>query len=955
MEINIALDELLGFRGPLLALIRNLLWLLVFNTAYIGVFAFSPQYFGHTTWGILRKFRGLQRIQNLIPNYSIRWISQIWDGIITSMQELDKKSKEFNLIYEPRQIARLAVGYLSFAVMIFLFKIMVGFAIRLRAKRRKANEQTQADLRRDAFENNRMEEFRRLQREEDERNGDQNKDPLKQFNGFLICAVAISKVVLLLFIKMLFLPLLLGIWLDLATLPLFNKTWSDRIDYSGIDLFGSIFLHWVTGITFMLLVTVSVLQLREVTHPDILARVIRPQEPQPDLLGNLLQESGATHTKRVLLSLAIYAALLAIHIWLPALFLLRYNLGKYLPLFQPKFWHIIMPQIQVPIELFIFHLCMLGVLEKYKNGIGEMQHHWLLLMGKYLKVTDQILPREVEQFSLVGTLPVFSEDSLPSQLENIEEVPFFEGQNDAINPIWNKMLSETDQSKREELIRANVFRMDTPDPSQSTKGITGTNGKIVLASHSYIRLPLASKSSRLVVKTSDDASSNLLPTIIGPYRLKQGVSRNKSGEKITHIEVWREEFGKPIPRPPEGWDDLGVGGAERQGRWAWGEEHISEIENSVAVRTPFFTDPSATKLAKACTFVWLTVKIVFLLLISWAAISVLLCAVLNIPLYAGRFALYTLRIPGDYIHDPLAFALGIGPMIAAVAITAKLFAVSKKGFKGIFSFVRDSTRSSKARQPREKVKTLSIFIVLWLAVCPMLIGSIYGTFWVGASNKFTLKSDLLDVAFINWGTGTLLLNMWAIMCYFKMFTKRFWRNIIVGEARVDDDDEDQEVGARQGGGNNAARNDADGDGNDAQGTDAANAANDESQGFTWQGEDGVIARAFHSVRPLFTGWEWDKIDRQALLQDCALPISKHLAISFVAPIAVLLTVTPLTNVYLSQIGATAIFRMFAIVTVFTDAFYSSKDGLSRWFEAAHKIARDDRYLIGEILLNHGNP
>jgi E3 ubiquitin-protein ligase MARCH6 len=32
---------------------------------------------------------------------------------------------------------------------------------------------------------------------------------------------------------------------------------------------GSLLLHWVLGITFMLFVTVSVLQLREVMHPEV--------------------------------------------------------------------------------------------------------------------------------------------------------------------------------------------------------------------------------------------------------------------------------------------------------------------------------------------------------------------------------------------------------------------------------------------------------------------------------------------------------------------------------------------------------------------------------------------------------------------------------------------------------------------------------------------------------------
>ena len=59
--------------------------------------------------------------------------------------------------------------------------------------------------------------------------------------------------------------------------------------------------NWVLGISFMLTVTVSVLQLREVLHPEILGKVIRPQEPQPDLLGNLVKDEWKTHGKRMVM------------------------------------------------------------------------------------------------------------------------------------------------------------------------------------------------------------------------------------------------------------------------------------------------------------------------------------------------------------------------------------------------------------------------------------------------------------------------------------------------------------------------------------------------------------------------------------------------------------------------------------------------------------------------------
>lgn len=440
------------------------------------------------------------------------------------MRDLDRKSRETNMIYQPSQIAALGMGYVLFSVLIFLLKSIVKTFVRLRDGRTVTSGGVQAN------EGNRrgrahfMDDLQGGHEIELDRN-DQGV-VRERFLGVLECAAAIAKVVILLLIKMLFLPLLLGIWLDLATLPLFGKKWSDRIDYAGFDIVGSIFLHWVTGITFMLLVTVSVLQLREVVHPDILARVIKPQEPQPDLLGNLLRESGSTHTKRVLLSLGIYAFLLTIHIWLPMRLLLANNLGKNLPLFHPKFWHIIMPQIQVPAELFVFHLCMLGVLEKYKNKIGEMQHHWLLLMGGYLGMTDQLLPREVDRFLLVGALPVFVRDTFQNQVqESLEEVQNVKERRDDIFPFWKMLLLETNLSKREGLIRSNTSLMVTSEVPLYMQGVVQKNGKKYLSSHSYIKLPPALSPSSLIEKSPKFSSSDLLPTCIGPYRLKQGVSR----------------------------------------------------------------------------------------------------------------------------------------------------------------------------------------------------------------------------------------------------------------------------------------------------------------------------------------------------------------------------------------------------------------------------------------------
>ncbi len=422
------------------------------------------------------------------------------------------------------------------------------------------------------------------------------------------------------------------------------------------------------------------------------------------------------------------------------------------------------------------------------------------------------------------------------------------------------------------------------------------------------------------------------------------------GAKISIIEVWREVAGKPIPRPPEGWDDLGVGGSERHGRWAWGNEQTSEIENSVAFRTPFFNDPAASRLDKMSTLAHLTAKMMLLLFISWVAISVVVCAVLNIPLHLGHSAMFLLRVPDNRIHDPLAFAIGISLLVPMVRIFTKLSAASNNRMRGVVSLLQNWVRSFKRlnHRPHEKVRTLSTFFALWLVFCPVLLGFLYYSFVVGIRGKMHHWYDHACVALVNWGTGTLLLNGWAAMCYFQMFTKRFWTDIVVGDGQGNAN-ENQDPGlveARQQGVDNPGRN-ADRQGNNLQETDAV-----EPNEITWQGKDGAIARAFESIIGVILGWEWDKVDKRKLLQDCAFPVLRHLVIAFAFPMMAVAVVAPLVDAAGRQIGTTTMFRIFATVSMVIDFLNSSKRSLTRWFEVAHKVARDDRYLVGEILLNY---
>lgn len=47
-----------------------------------------------------------------------------------------------------------------------------------------------------------------------------------------------------------------------------------------------------------------------------------------------------------------------------------------------------------------------------------------------------------------------------------------------------------------------------------------------------------------------------------------------------------------------------------------------------------------------------------------------------------------------------------------------------------------------------------------------------------------------------------------------------------------------------------------------------------------------------------------------------------------------------------------VFRTFAVVTLLAQFAAANRAAMRRWFQAAHRAARDGRYLEGEILLNY---
>jgi E3 ubiquitin-protein ligase MARCH6 len=178
-----------------------------------------------------------------------------------------------------------------------------------------------------------------------------------------------------------------------TVLPYSLDAWAYLVSTNAV---GAYSLAWSAGITFMLTMTVGVLQLREVLHPALCARLIRPQEGHDDLISSLVQEGGLLHARRVLTSTMVYLLLMVVFLYAPLRlysFVAQFFLtdAQRAGVFAFKVWYGV-PLLQMPLELIVSHVVFLSLLDRKKDVMGTMQHQWLLVTCRWLGLTRFILP-----------------------------------------------------------------------------------------------------------------------------------------------------------------------------------------------------------------------------------------------------------------------------------------------------------------------------------------------------------------------------------------------------------------------------------------------------------------------------------------------------------------------------------------------------------------------------------
>lgn len=109
-----ALDELLGVRGPISVGIRNLLWLLLFNTFYLFFFAFLPKSIGSSV------FSGVANATASFDNVTDKEIM----SIRTAVTRINQRSLAENTIFRFPDFAAVNLGYLSGALLVIIIRVV---------------------------------------------------------------------------------------------------------------------------------------------------------------------------------------------------------------------------------------------------------------------------------------------------------------------------------------------------------------------------------------------------------------------------------------------------------------------------------------------------------------------------------------------------------------------------------------------------------------------------------------------------------------------------------------------------------------------------------------------------------------------------------------------------------------------------------------------------------------
>jgi len=203
--------------------------------------------------------------------------------------------------------------------------------------------------------------------------------PITQIIYFILIFI---KVTLCILIEGVIFPLLAGYFLELCSYHLFNGDFTVDEPENIFKKFpvASIFIHWIFGLMYMFNFSCFVSWLRGILRDGVLWFFRNPNDPNFDPLKEMIEVPILKQTKRIILSILLYASMIGLLVWGPIV-----ACKNLFPSFLPfKFWN--KEVNEIPLDLIVFHVLIPFTLDHFRptKAIKWILKKWFLIVGSSL-------------------------------------------------------------------------------------------------------------------------------------------------------------------------------------------------------------------------------------------------------------------------------------------------------------------------------------------------------------------------------------------------------------------------------------------------------------------------------------------------------------------------------------------------------------------------------------------
>lgn len=207
---------------------------------------------------------------------------------------------------------------------------------------------------------------------------------------FIRHALVVVKVVLLLGFDLILFPALCGWWVDLNTLSLFESSVNHRLAFHAATPVMCTAIHWGVGLVYIVSVAVVISMIREIMHPEVLAFIRDPADPNYNPLQELVRHPLLFwHVRRIAFTTLVYGAGVVIMIYAPVALSRALMPAGFFPL------RFVFPEV-VGIEQLVLHFFAPFVLEHAnpKKIVKWLFHGWMRWSSTKLRLSNYLIPEE---------------------------------------------------------------------------------------------------------------------------------------------------------------------------------------------------------------------------------------------------------------------------------------------------------------------------------------------------------------------------------------------------------------------------------------------------------------------------------------------------------------------------------------------------------------------------------